>query len=288
MIKWHRYKQIDHWNRMKVQTDSHSYRNSVRDKSSILFFFKFIFLFWERERTWAGEDQRDRERERIPSRVCAISPKSDMGIDPMNCKIMTWAEIESRMLNWLSHPGTPKKQHFKSVGKDSFWWVGETPVNSFRRSTLEPCFIPYTERNLTQIKRLNAKNKIIKKEWDTISFWVCNRSIKNLKIWKRKMVVQYNKDDSIFLEIYVSEFLCVCVCVHTCVSVYVSKCVCLCECVYVGESIWVFVWVYEWVNVCMWWVWMCMCVVVGVCMWVNENMSECVCMSLYEYVSEHV
>ena len=59
-------------------------------------FFKIIYLFWERER--------ERERE-CTSRGGAISMETDAGLDTTDREIMTWAKIQSQMLNWLSHPG---------------------------------------------------------------------------------------------------------------------------------------------------------------------------------------
>ena len=50
----------------------------------VFFFFKFICLFWDRER----------QRERIPSRLCA----GNSG-ELMNREIMTWAKTKSRMFN---------------------------------------------------------------------------------------------------------------------------------------------------------------------------------------------
>ena len=43
--------------------------------------------------TWKG--QRERGRERIPSRLQVISAKPDAGLKPTNCEIMTLAEIKS-------------------------------------------------------------------------------------------------------------------------------------------------------------------------------------------------
>ena len=66
----------------------------------LFYFFKFIW-FWERERererdsTPEGGGEEQRGRERIPS------PDAGLG------EIMTWAQIKSWMLNWLSHPGAP-------------------------------------------------------------------------------------------------------------------------------------------------------------------------------------
>ena len=53
-------------------------------------FFKFIYF--ERERAQLGEGQKERERERKrenPKLTCAVSVEPDMGLNPMNAKIMT-------------------------------------------------------------------------------------------------------------------------------------------------------------------------------------------------------
>ena len=47
------------------------------------------------------------ERERIPSRLHAVSKESDVGLDLMNYEIMTRAVTKSWTLNQLSHPGAP-------------------------------------------------------------------------------------------------------------------------------------------------------------------------------------
>ena len=69
------------------------------------FFFKFIYLFWEREReretAWVGEEQRERERDRIPSRHRTFSAASDVGLKPMNHDTMTWAELEC-LTDWAT------------------------------------------------------------------------------------------------------------------------------------------------------------------------------------------
>ena len=45
------------------------------------------------------ERERGRERERIPSRLQAVSAEPSSGLDPMNCELMTWAEIKNQTLN---------------------------------------------------------------------------------------------------------------------------------------------------------------------------------------------
>ena len=62
---------------------------------------KKAYLFTE------GEQVRGTGRERIPSGLLTVHAEPDMGLEPTNREIMTWAETESQMLNWLSHPGAP-------------------------------------------------------------------------------------------------------------------------------------------------------------------------------------
>ena len=64
-------------------------------------FFK-VHLFWERER-----DYERGEAEGGGERICAVHSEPDLGLNLTNCEIMSWAEIRSQMLNWLSHPGVP-------------------------------------------------------------------------------------------------------------------------------------------------------------------------------------
>ena len=77
-----------------------------------------------RERKSRGRG-REGERE-IPSRLHAVNTEPDVGLEPTSHEIMTWAEINSRRLNRLSHPGTwqlesilvlkgSKAMHFISV-----------------------------------------------------------------------------------------------------------------------------------------------------------------------------
>ena len=70
------------------------------------FLFFNVYLFWERTCARAGKS-RDREGGRVPSRLQPVSPEPDVGFDPMNCEIMTQAEIKSQTLNQQSHPSAP-------------------------------------------------------------------------------------------------------------------------------------------------------------------------------------
>ena len=47
----------------------------------------FIYLFWERDSTSKGGAEK--ERKRIPSRLCTISAELDVGLKTMNREIMT-------------------------------------------------------------------------------------------------------------------------------------------------------------------------------------------------------
>ena len=51
------------------------------------------------EKMQAGEWQREKDRERIPSWFCTVSAKPDLGLELTNHEIMTFAEIRSQMLN---------------------------------------------------------------------------------------------------------------------------------------------------------------------------------------------
>ena len=94
-------KSSDDDNQNHYNTNTSMTRTSLNMKTKWLFFFKFVYF--ERDSTWVERGQRDRgrERERIPSRLCTVSTKPDMGLKPMNCEIMTWAQLKSQMLNQL-------------------------------------------------------------------------------------------------------------------------------------------------------------------------------------------
>ena len=57
----------------------------------------YYFFERERERASAGEEQREKGRERIPSRLCAVSVEPEVGLDPMNCEIVTRIKIKGRL-----------------------------------------------------------------------------------------------------------------------------------------------------------------------------------------------
>ena len=67
------------------------------------FVLNFIYLCWER----GAEAERERWRERIPSRLRAVSAEPNAGLELTNHEIMTCAEIKSQMINQMIHPGAP-------------------------------------------------------------------------------------------------------------------------------------------------------------------------------------
>ena len=98
----------------------------------------------------AEEGQRERGRERIPGRLCAVSAEPNAGLELMNCEIMTWAETKSQMLNRLSHPGTPRiifnrsmKMVLGTGWNVSVHLIHETVVISIRTNP-RPLFVWHT------------------------------------------------------------------------------------------------------------------------------------------------
>ena len=75
----------------------------------IFFFFLHFIYFWEREREKAkareGQRERERDRHRIqwqaPGSELPVSTEPNTGLEPMNRKIMTWAEV-GRLTNWAT------------------------------------------------------------------------------------------------------------------------------------------------------------------------------------------
>ena len=96
----------------------------------------FIYLFRERERERACEcvrthahkrgRGRERVRERTPSRLHTSRAEPDTGLQPPNCKIVTWAKTKSWTLNQLSHQGMLKSRLFEKCdgGSNSLYGGG--------------------------------------------------------------------------------------------------------------------------------------------------------------------
>lgn len=69
-------------------------------KLMFLFSGKFSFnVYFERDREWAGEGQRERGIRRIPRRLHTVSAEPNMGFKLTNREIMTWVEVKSQTLN---------------------------------------------------------------------------------------------------------------------------------------------------------------------------------------------
>ena len=81
--------------------------NQILFFNSILFIYLFLYLFsfekqWDK--AWAGEGQRQEETQNLkqtPGFEKAVSTEPDAGLEPMNCEIMTWAEV-GRSTNWAT------------------------------------------------------------------------------------------------------------------------------------------------------------------------------------------
>ena len=52
---------------------------------------EFFYVYFERGNVSRGGAEREgeRERARIPSRLCTVSTEPDIGLEPTNCEIMT-------------------------------------------------------------------------------------------------------------------------------------------------------------------------------------------------------
>ena len=72
-----------------ISKDTEEQKELIIYIHNICIYFKFVYL--ERKRGCAGEQEkgRERRRERIPSRLHAVSTEPNVGLDPTNCEIMT-------------------------------------------------------------------------------------------------------------------------------------------------------------------------------------------------------
>ena len=80
-----------------------------REQELVIYFYLFIYLFM-RARARASEHAGQRERQRIPSRLCTVRAEPDVGLKFTDYEIMNWAEMFqlSWTLNRLSRLGTPQ------------------------------------------------------------------------------------------------------------------------------------------------------------------------------------
>ena len=83
-------------------------------KLFFLFFFN-IYLFWETAHVRHSETAWGKGRERGRESQEGSALESDAGLELTNHDIMTWAEIKSWMLNWLSHPGARQILNILSI-----------------------------------------------------------------------------------------------------------------------------------------------------------------------------
>ena len=86
---------ISKWERLKKWI--HTNLDKIATVVSCLFIYLF-FIFWERERVahvWAGEGQREGERERILNRLHAVSRSPKEGL--LSRPVRSWSEPKSRI-----------------------------------------------------------------------------------------------------------------------------------------------------------------------------------------------
>ena len=88
-----------------------SIADTRRKEHHWFFFFLSLFIYFESEREREWRRSRD-SGERVPSRLHAVIAEPDAGLYLVNTENMTWAEINSRTLDRLSHPGAPEHQWF--------------------------------------------------------------------------------------------------------------------------------------------------------------------------------
>ena len=68
-----------------------------------------------------GGAKREREIQRIPSRLYAVGTKPEMVLEPTNCEIVTGAKIRSWMRNRLTPPDAPSLFLRRQAGR---WELG--------------------------------------------------------------------------------------------------------------------------------------------------------------------
>ena len=90
---------------------SHQKNHEVLCAYDIPHFILFrVFLFFfplEREHTWAGVGRAEGGGERESQADAPTKHRAQCRAWSHDPGIMTWAEINSQMLNWPSHPGAP-------------------------------------------------------------------------------------------------------------------------------------------------------------------------------------
>ena len=96
--------------------------------------FLSLFFLKEREKAEVGEGQRERGRERIPSRLSTISVEPDTGPEPMNREITTCAEVGclTECTTGFQEAETQKSALFRQPYKTG--WIKPGPCD-FRQVT---------------------------------------------------------------------------------------------------------------------------------------------------------
>ena len=96
------------------------------NRETDLVFKKCLFIFETERDCEGGRRGRERGRQRIPSRLCAVSAEPNVGLEFTSHEIMTWAKTKSETLNQLSHPGTPRNRPLTIGNKQMVtrWEVG--------------------------------------------------------------------------------------------------------------------------------------------------------------------
>ena len=128
-----------------------------------------------------GGGEGERGRVRIPSEnLCVASTEPNMGLHPTNHGIMTWAEINSWMLNWRSHPVTPDESHFRMVSQPCMWIIGWFRLSQMRNSWMWNILITGGARVLNKDTCFNWLEKLINPCYITSCVIVTSPSLPHL------------------------------------------------------------------------------------------------------------
>ena len=88
--------------------ESHAPLMSQPGAPFYIFIFSSLFILRETETVWVGEGQRERGRDRIWSRLQALSRQHRARCGTQTHELWDHDLSRSWMLNQLSHPGTPR------------------------------------------------------------------------------------------------------------------------------------------------------------------------------------
>ena len=95
----------------------------------------FIY-FWEKELMHVPMSSRgsggckERKRQKIWSRLCTVSTKPNMGLEPTNCEIMTWTK-DGRSTDWATQ--APQVSFFIIIIFNVYFWDSGGEVGRERR-----------------------------------------------------------------------------------------------------------------------------------------------------------